>query len=674
LYKKLLIGISLIFLGCGSGSNSNGKNNNSNNVTVPINNPTQTTDKYSYIPKEINQTIAIRFLNKASFGANDDSIKELQSKGILKWLDEQLNMEYDDNIYLKKMIVLAKQAEPDVFTNTVEEYLDENNDIVFNKSKASFQSPRYRMTSWFDVALNSPKQLRYKTAYALSQIIVESDFEPMFTRRAEALANYFDILAKNAFGNYQILLEDISFSSGMGLFLTYNGNKKEYLNDANVSVYPDENYAREIMQLFSIGLNQLNIDGTPKKDNNGNLIPTYTQTDVNEIARVFTGWDLRSNNKYGAVGFRRGDFTHNLEFTDKYHDFGEKLVLGEKVQANLSGEDDVKRVVSIIMKQPSVAPYISKNLIMRLTKSNPSPAYIQRVATVFRDTNGNLKEVIRAIFLDPELWDDLKNNKLEKFKEPIIAYTQFLRTFKTNPMPYYFFCFETPDENASNCNKVTNNYLFNDTRSYLNQGPGLAPTVFNFYDNSYIPNDEYFKQNNLVAPELQIQTDSMLINYSNNYYSTLLKREKNYILAQTYKIDDEEINYNKIEDFIKDSPKLDWRAIWIYYRGDDKYLLDMSDEYDVIQEVAGGSFDNIKYYKDENESILDTKISMALVNHLDYKLLGSQMSDEEKKYIVDKIVESGIIRSDYSHKAQVYQHLILPMIRYILTIDKYMTE
>jgi len=656
LKKLLFMGIGVFFVACGGGGSSE--------------------DGISYIPKDINQTIAVRFLNKATFGATSESIQELKSKGVEKWLDEQVNMSSDDNIYLIKMILLAKQAEPNVFTNSVEEYLDENNDIVFNKSTASFQSPRYRMTSWFDIALNSPKQLRYKTAYALSQIIVESDFEPIFLRRAEALANYFDILAKNAFNSYQTLLEDISFSSGMGLFLTYNGNQKVYLNDANVSVYPDENYAREIMQLFSIGLNQLNIDGTPKKDNNGNLIPTYTQTDVNEIARVFTGWDLRSNSRYGLVGFTRGDFTHNLEFTPQYHDFGEKNVLGEKIEAGLSGEEDIKKVISIIMKQPSVAPYISKNLIMRLTKSNPSPAYIQRVATVFRDTNGDLKEVIKAIFLDEEFWDDLKNNKLEKFKEPTIAYTQFLRAFKASPLPYYFFCFETPDETASNCNKVTNNYLFNDTRDYLNQGPGLAPTVFNFYDNDYIPNDEYFKQNNLVAPELQIQTDSMLINYNNNYYSTLIRREKNYILSQTYTIDDEEITYNNIEDFIKDSPKLDYRAIWIYYRGDDKYLLDMSDEYDVIAQAAGGSIDNIQDYRDENESILDTKVSWALINHLDNKLTGNQMEYSQKEYIVKQLVSSGIVSkySSSSKKAQVYRNLILPMVRFILTSDKYMTE
>jgi len=671
LYKNIFffIIISIFLLGCG------GTNSNEDNTT--------TVDKYSYIPRDINQTVAIRFLNKATFGATPESIKELQKDGVVNWVNNQLNMGVDDNIYLKKMILLAKQVEPDVYTNTLDEYLDPNNDIVFNKTTASFQSPRYRMTSWFDVALNSPKQLRYKTAYALSQIIVESDFEPIFTRRAEALANYFDILAKNAFNSYQRLLEDISFSSGMGLFLTYNGNQKVYLNDANVSVYPDENYAREIMQLFSIGLNKLNIDGTPKKDNNGNLIPTYTQTDVNEIARVFTGWDLRSSwaatsdsshDIYGAVGFTRGDFTHDLEFTSKYHDFGEKHVLGETIPENLSGENDIKRVISIIMKQPSVAPYISKNLIMRLTKSNPSPAYIQRVATVFRDTNGNLKEVIKAIFLDEEFWNDLKEDKLEKFKEPIIAYTQFLRTFKASPLELYFYCFETPDETASNCQKIQNAYLFNDTRDYLNQGPGLAPNVFNFYDNDYTPNDDYFKQNHLVAPELQIQTDSMLINYSNNYYSTLLRREKNFILAQTYEVDDETKTYDNLYDFEVDSPKLDWRAIWVYYRGDDKYILDMSDEYDVVKEAAGGSFDNLQYYKNDGEEELDKKVSFALINHLDNKLLGNRLSNDEKTQIVNTLVSSGIITNDSSHKAQVYQHLILPMVRFILTSDKYMTE
>ena len=666
MYKKILLGIGLFFIGCGTGSKES----------------VNKTTHYEYIPKEINKSIAIRFLNKATFGAKEEDVKYLQKKGVEKWLDEQLNMDYDDNIYLKKMILLAKQAEPQNYTYSLDEYLKDN-DIVFNKKTASFQSSRYRITSWFDVALNSKKQLRYKTAYVLSQIIVESDFEPIFRRRAEALANYFDILAKNAFGSYQTLLEEISFSSGMALFLTYNGNKKVYLNDANVSVYPDENYAREIMQLFSIGLNELNIDGTAKTDKNGNLIPTYTQQDVNEIARVFTGWDLKRSwsgywdnprDIYGLIDSKSGDFTHNLEFSEKYHDFGAKKILGEKIPANLSGEEEIKQVISIIMKQPSVAPYISKNLIMRFTKSNPSPSYIKRVAEVFQNSNGDLKQVVKAIFLDPEFWDDLKQNRWEKFKEPLIAYTQFLRVFNAKPLELYYFCIETPNEDGSNCSKVKNSYLFNDTRKYLNQGPALAPTVFNFYDNSYIPNDTYFKKHNLVAPELQIQTDSMLINYSNHLEHEMFRKERNYILSQTFKLKDENKTYNNLYDFEKDSIKMDYRGKWVAYRWEDNFILDMNNEYEVVKNIVG-SFEKIKDYREENESILDTKITSALIEHLNNKLLAN-LTKTQKEQLTKKIVENGIVSkySKYSNKAQVYRNLIIPLVRYIITSSGYMTE
>ena len=293
---------------------NNGNSNNNNNA----NNDTPTSDKYPYIPKVIDDKIAIRFLNKATFGADKQSIEELKKSGIVSWIDKQLNLPLVKDEYLRKTIQIAKEAEPTINPNSVEEYIADN-DKVFNKERASFHSPRFMQSAWFDIALTSQDQLRQKVTYALSQIIVESDFEPIFTRRGEALSRYFDILSQNAFGNYKQLLTDISFSSSMGLFLTYNGNRKLYQNSANISIYPDENYAREIMQLFSIGLNEINLDGTPKKDANGNLIPTYTQEDVNELARVFTGWDaqrsgagdINRGDRFGVVGFTRGDFTHH---------------------------------------------------------------------------------------------------------------------------------------------------------------------------------------------------------------------------------------------------------------------------------------------------------------------------------------------------------------------------
>ena len=632
-------------------------------------------DKYAYIPKgdKLTDAIAIRFLNKATFGATQKDIQDLRNMGVEAWVEKQLNMPLKENEYLIKTIELAKEALPDENPYSIKEYL-EDNDIVFNKNVASFFSPRFMESAWFDIAVTSKDQLRQKVAYALSQIIVESDFEPIFIRRGEALSRYFDILAKNALGNYKQLLTDISFNSGMSLFLTFNGSKKLHQNEAGVNVYPDENYAREIMQLFSIGLNELNLDGTPKRDSKGNLIPTYTQEDVNELSRVFTGWDLKRNERYGLVGFTRGDFTHPVEFTAEYHDFGEKKLLGKKIPAGLSGEEDVKAAIDIIMSNPNVAPFISKNLIMRLTKSNPSPAYVQRVASVFRDSNGDLKKVVKAILLDPEIWDDIKNLRSVKFKEPLIAYISVLKRLNVKPLPYWYFCrFGGPaDDNASNCTRVHNKFLFNDPRDYLGQGPGRAPTVFNFYDNSFVPNDPEFKANNTVAPEVQIQDDTTLIKFSNKVRVIFNWEEINMVHGKT------------LEEIIAGAPA--YGSIPFYYIGADKFYFNLKEDYDFLESRIDGDTDgDFKELKDDYQKGNIAKINKAVKEYIDFvdkKLTGGLLKEEEKEVIYQELTNNE--KGFYNHWAgddtprakirQIIDRVITPLYRAIITSDKFMTE
>jgi len=663
--------------------------NTDNTTTDTVDNTDNTTDttqtsgkqdgSYSYIPSgdALSDAMAIRFLNKATFGANKDSIKELRRLGVVKWVDKQLSLPLVKNNYLIKTIEMAKEAAPSENPNSVEEYLADN-DIVFNKAKASFHSPRFMESAWFDIAMTSPDQIRQKLTYALSQIIVESDFEPIFLRRGEALSRYFDILSQNAFKSYKDLLTDISFNSGMSMFLTFNGNKALYKNEADVSIYPDENYAREIMQLFSIGLNELNIDGTPKKDNNGNLVPTYTQTDVNELARVFTGWDLKRNKKFGLVGFTRGDLTHPVEFTSKYHDSGEKKLLGKTIPAGLSGEDDIKAAIDIIMSNPNVAPYISKNLIMRLTKSNPSPAYIGRVARVFANTQGDLKEVVKAILLDEEIWDDIKNARSVKFKEPLIALTSLYRTLEIKPLPYWYFCgFKGPTDNrASNCTKVYNKFLFNNPTNYLGQGPGRAPTVFNFYDNSFIPNDDEFKNSSEVAPEMQIQNDTVLIKF-NNQIRKIFDWEENRMLAN-------DKNENSIEEIVANAPA-DGNTP-IYYIGADKYTFNLKDDYNFLElRIDGDKDGDFSELKDANQNGDIAKINKAVKEYIDFvdnKLTGGLLSSDEKEFIYQELTKGE--KGFYNHWAgddsakskirQVMDRVIRPLYRMIVSSDKYMVE
>ena len=384
--KIIYICIIVLLVGCGgSGSSSKSDTKNSN---------VSTQKKENYIPEKLSDEIAIRFLNKATFGATQKDVEHLKKIGVEAWLEEQFNVMNIERKYVTKMIEIAKLYNPEENNYSIKDYL-EDNDTVFNKNVGSFDSPRYRLSAWFDVVLNSESQLREKVAYALSQIIVESDAVGIFNRRAEALANYFDILSDNAFNNYSTILKKISFSPGMGVFLTYNGNKAAYKEGDNL-ILPDENYAREIMQLFSLGVNLLNQDGTAKLDANGNYIPVYTQKDVNELSRVFTGWDLKRNSKFGRVVPRDGDFYHSMEYTNKYHDFGEKHFLGKTVPGGLTPPEDINAAIDIICSHPNIAPFISKKLIMRLIKSNPSKEYVKRVTDVFKKSNGNLKEVIKT--------------------------------------------------------------------------------------------------------------------------------------------------------------------------------------------------------------------------------------------------------------------------------------
>ena len=645
-------------------------------------------DKLPYIPKTIDDYTALRFLNKATFGATQKDIEHLKSVGVVAWIDEQLAMPLKSNIYLGKMIEISKEAEPSNNQYSLEEYLADN-DKVYNQNVGSFHSPRYRMSSWFHNVLTQKDQLHHKLTYALSQIIVESDFEPIFTRRAEAIARYYDILHNNAFTNYKQLLTNISFNSGMGMYLTYNGNKKEHLNSNNITIYPDENYAREIMQLFSIGLNELNMDGTPKKDAKGNLIPTYTQEDVNNLAKVFTGWDLKRNRRFGQIGFKRGDLTHPMEFTEEYHDFRSKKLLGETISANLSGEEDIKQAIDIIMKNPNVAPFISKNLILRLAKSNPTPNYVARVANIFNATNGDLKSVVKAIFLDREFWEDITTKELVKFKEPLVAYTNFLRAFNAQPFPKWYFCgYGGPSDNsASNCNVVTNQFLFNGTRDFLNQGAGLAPTVFNFYDNSFVPNDTNFKTNNYVAPESQIELDTMFIKFNNTIRDNLFGWDKQFIISNymaDYKNHTAVKHYNSVEDFVNDAPVRNY--IPVYYVGANKMLLDTTQELNVMEEVidgdTNGDFKNLQDFREKNYHD-DEKAIKALLDHLNKKLTGSQLSTQQMNVLYENLKDAKLYNKydvhddthpEYDKRAYILRNAIYPAIRAVVTSNTFMTE
>ena len=608
---------------------------------------------------------ASNFLNRTTFGATKELIEEVQRKGISTWLDEQLALPYEENNHLRRTIQLAKKMASTDHPESVNSYIKDN-DTIFNKSIATFESAKYQMSAWFQTVLFDKNQLRHRVAYALSQIIVESQAEPIFKARGEALAVYFDILSKNALGNYKELLIEISHSASMGLYLTYNGNKKEEEKE-NTIIYPDENYAREIMQLFTIGLSELNLDGTKKTDAIGNSIPSYTQNDVNGLAKVFTGWDIQRNSRFGRVAPKAGDLTHPLEFTAEYHDFGTKTILGKTIPAGNDGAPDMQQAIDILMAHTNVAPFISKQLIMRLVKSNPTPAYISRVATIFNDNGqgvkGDLKAVVRAILLDPELKE---STGVKKFKEPLLAYTEFLRAFKIENLPIW----KTP----KTIDTVHNAIYIQDPTNYLRQGASRAFTVFNFYNNDYIPNDSTFKQEGLKSPELQIQTDSMLIDFSNKIRTDLIKREKRYLL--------------KLYGTVNDVSLLSSKSNIFYNKNEDKFLLDCKDEYDAMEKELenniNGTFKSFNNINRSNDTTADSngitnrdRAIKALIVEVDNKLLLGTLSLEKKNLLFqaykDNLYSTKMIRSD-DPTNKIYQEIIVPIIVAIVTSEDFMVQ
>lgn len=230
-------------------------------------------------------------------------------------------------------------------------------------------------------------------AFALSQILVVSRYGGVLSGKPAGLANYYDVLVKNAFGNYRDLLFEVATHPVMGNYLSMMGSAKE---NPSTGALPDENFARELMQLFTLGLYKLNMDGSTVVDNNtGRPIPSYTQNDVQELARALTGW------KSSDV-----DFVEPMQVINKLHDSGEKKILDTTLPAGLTGQEELSRVIDILMSHPNIAPFVSKRLIQRFVTSNPSPEYVTRISTVFNDNGkgikGDLSAVMKAILLDEE--------------------------------------------------------------------------------------------------------------------------------------------------------------------------------------------------------------------------------------------------------------------------------
>ncbi len=422
---------------------------------------------------------AARFLTQATFGPTRSEIDALVNSGLSTWVQRQFN---EDISFFSARVVARGIAEGDLDDNAASDV-------------------------YWDTLVTADDQLRQRMVYALSQILVVSeargsdlDNEPL------ALAYYMDILTRNAFGNFRDLIEEVTYSPAMAIYLTYLRNQKANPDTGSV---PDENYAREIMQLFTIGLLELQSDGSPVPGD----IETYTNDDVIGLAKVFTGLSLKG-------GFKSRDADEDALYSrlviyPEYHSTDEKSFLGVTIPANTGAEASIDIALDTLFNHPNVGPFIGRQLIQRLVTSNPSGPYVQRVARAFESgtfqlpngdfvgegRRGDLRATLAAVILDTEARQDpsVSGDSFGKVREPVLRFVQWARAF-----------------NIRTANAFEERYL-NDMSSNdrLGQHPFRSKSVFNFYRPFYVAPGTATGDANITAPELQILNESTAVGYVN---------------------------------------------------------------------------------------------------------------------------------------------------------------
>jgi uncharacterized protein (DUF1800 family) len=370
--------------------------------------------------------------------------------------------------------------------------------------------------------LSGGNPVRKRMALALSEIFVVSVSTVDIIWPAQAVGAYWDLLNKHAFGNFRDLLKDISLNPAMGAFLDTRGNVKADLSSGRVA---DENFARELMQLFTIGLHELNQDGSVKL-RNGQPVETYGNADVEGLAKVFTGYDLdysdlklfpdpqwshlmRPEPKVVRRPMTADPRRWERASTDDRHSYEEKRFLGISIPPGTGAAESLRIALDALFNHPNVGPFIGKQLIQRLVTSNPSPAYIHRVALAFnnngRGVRGDLSATFKAIILDPEATDSagLTDPLFGKLREPMVRFAQWGQTLGA-----------TSSSNTWQIRDLSKMH-------HLNQAPLRAPSVFNFFRPGYSPPRSQIAANGIVAPEFGIVNESSVAGYVDFMWRTI---------------------------------------------------------------------------------------------------------------------------------------------------------
>ena len=471
----------------------------------------------------------VRFLNQATFGATPRDYEQLRSL---------IDQDGANRLQVYELWIDQQISAP----RTSMQDLDNHTYSVFSE----YSQSSLKRESFWPIALYANDQLRQRMTFALSEILVISTENSMIRNRPQGLGSYWDTLANESFGSYKALLKDVTLHPMMGVYLSHLINSKA---NEDAGTFPDENYAREVMQLFTFGLVHRNKDGSVVLGDDNLPLATYDNETIRNLARVFTGLglsyaaDSTGNSVYENTNFNRSYcgpngslhycWTQPMKFFPSYHDFEEKLLFvdnGDQIVIPGSADtgvdqavNELEMVIEALVEHNTTAPFIARRLIQRFVTSNPSNAYIEKVSSAFGQ-DGDLKQVIKAILLDPEARSPsvVSSSSFGKFKEPILQLTAVFRLFNASSKIALgegdadLGLIETDYVNADHFASNATFIKIGNVGGGIGQEAQAAPSVFNFFSPDYSPSGKLASEG-LVAPELTLITESQIYSMFNQY-------------------------------------------------------------------------------------------------------------------------------------------------------------
>ncbi len=484
------IGILLLTAACGGGSGGSADAGGSTTTTTTGGGIGPTTAGGGAVIQSAPDVA--RFLTQATFGPTSAEIDRVKTMTYSAWIDEQF---------------AKPQALHRLYLNQASADLAANGQTV---STSNF------FDSYWAQAIAGDDQLRQRAAFALSEIMVISFTDATLRNQPRGVASYYDMLGADAFGNFRKLMEDVTLHPMMGIYLSHLKNQKE---DTTTGRVPDLNFAREITQLFTVGEYKLNPDGTVIMGTDGRPAVAYKSADLEGLSQVFTGWSWyagpeltdRTNARFfgNNANIERDwrpmqDYTRFTVNTD-LHSISAKNFFGVTIPVQTVPDTvgDLKLALDTLFNNPNVGPFVGKQLIQRMVTSNPSPAYVRRVAAAFNNNGsgvrGDMKAVWKAVLLDPEARTATNATTYGKLREPVVRLANFMRAFNVKSISGRYTGIGSTDDPATQ----------------LNQTPMFSPTVFNFFRPGYVPTSRVITDAGLVAPELQITHDLSVAGYMN---------------------------------------------------------------------------------------------------------------------------------------------------------------